>query len=274
MNILYGVNDTAYKGAELSIYSLLTHNKGVNIFIFTMDVVDIPREGLIERYMGVTPEQKSVLTKMVQYLDPTSTITFVDGYEAYSQHIAGNRNETSPFTPFASLRLLADILLPEIDDIWYLDCDTVVQESFKDKYYECLNSPLDVDYFAYAVPHTIGWQGTMISGVMFMNLKKMRQSGFLERCRRYLFTHDCPFYDQDAIANAGPWGELPESYGYCLALNKCCYTPVILHFTCDLTPKIYDLDYGEHYFYRKFSHLQKYQKGINLIHNLIENNCI
>ena len=274
MNILYGVDKRSYLGAELSIYSLLKHNKKLNIFIFTMDYDLHYEDGAIRAFEGVTPEQQFFLKKMVKYLDPQSTITFIDCKEYYIQYLEGNRNQYSLFTPFAPLRMLADIILPEIDDIWYLDCDTVVQDSIQDIYDYYLTDPEDVDYYAYAMPFTNDWEETMISGVMFMNLKRMRQSGYLEKARKYLFEHDCPFYDQDALANAGRWGHMDETYDYLFELNKCCYTPVILHFNCELIPKIYDAGYGVNYFYRKFSHLQPLREGINNIHYLVDNGCL
>ena len=58
MNVLLCGNDIVYTGMELVVYSLLTHNKNVNIYIFTMDV-ELDNNGEVTIYKSLTDWQKN-----------------------------------------------------------------------------------------------------------------------------------------------------------------------------------------------------------------------
>ena len=72
-------------------------------------------------------KQPCNFTNIIRYFDPyNSSITFIDPIELYRTHLEGGANEFSCFTPFAAFRLLADLILIDLDDVLYLDCDTVI----------------------------------------------------------------------------------------------------------------------------------------------------
>ena len=262
MNLLMCGNERVYTGIELAVYSTLTHNKGIHWHIFTMDIEIEDSKGGMIKFEGLNDWHKNKLRKIVKYLDPTSRIAFHDAEEMYKKYFWKNPNELSWLTPYAPLRLLADIMLPQLDHILYLDCDTAVQGDISSMYWGYLQK--GYNYYACVCNDACDYEGEMVSGVMLMDLAKMRETKFLEIARKNIQTHVYKWYDQDAIRDAGKPYPLPETYGYLYELEKCSYTPVILHFTNRLTPKIYGQE-GRTYFYRRFPFLDYVRKGVELI---------
>ena len=262
INILMAGDVRVYPGIELAIYSTLTHNKGINWHIFTMSITIERGDGLCQDFIGLQDWHKNKQKKIVTYLDPTSRIVFHDVKDLYIKHFWKNPNEWSGFTPYAGLRLLADLELKYTDHILYLDCDVAVQGDITSMYWEYLSK--GYEYCAYVCPEACDNNGEMVSGVMLMNLKKIRETGFLERARKNVNTHVYKYYDQDALRDAGKPYPLPETYGYLEELEKCPYDPIILHFTNRLQPKVYD-DKGITYFYRRYPKLEYVKKGVELL---------
>lgn len=262
INILMAGNDVVYPGMELAIYSTLTHNKGINWHIFTMDITIERDDGLCRDFHSLNEWQRNKLKKIVTYLDPTSRIIFHDVKELYMKHFWKNPNEWSGFTPYAALRLLADLELKYTPHVLYFDCDIAVQGDITKMYWDYLDK--GYEYCAYICPDACDFEGEMVSGIMLMNLDKIRETGFLEKARENVRTHVYRFYDQDALSAAGKAYPLPETYGYMEELERCPYDPVILHFTNKLIPKVYDT-LGVTYFYRRFPKLEYVKKGVELL---------
>ena len=269
MNILMSANDTMIEGLELVIYSLLTFNKEVNIYIFTMDIeVDHKEEGFIQRFEALSMNNRNWLTKIVRYLDPNSNIIFVDVHDAYMKHLYGGVNECTPFTPFTALRLLPDIVIPEVPHCLYLDCDIAIAGDIKDMYYSYLN--LDVPYSASNAYDAFEGKGEMVAGVMLMNLDKMKSMDFMAKAREKYKKNLYRFPDQMAIRDTGDGAKLPEIYGYMEPLESCYIDPKIIHFTNNLGPKIYDRSraHNKEFFYRRFPQFNYVNKGLELIKDL------
>lgn len=262
INILMAANERVYPGVEVVLWTTMFHNKGINWHIFTMDL-SIEDNGKGMYFVGLLPWQKERMEKIVRYLDPTSRITFHDTHDLYMQYFWKNPNEWSPFTPYTMLRLFADIELPYLNHILYLDCDVAVQGDIISMYWEYLQK--GAMYCAYVCPDACQYEGEMVAGIMLMDLKRMRETGFLEEARKNLCTHVYRYPDQDAIRDTGikPY-PLPETYSYMEDLEKCHYTPTILHFTNRLTPKIY-CEEGATYFYRRYPQFQYVKEGLQLL---------
>lgn len=270
MNILLCGNDIVYTGMELVVYSLLTHNKNVNIYIFTMDV-ELDNNGEVTIYRSLTEWQRNKLKKIVRYLDGgRSNLSIIDTYEDYVKYLKGGANDFSGFTPYAGLRLIVDKVIPEIDDILYLDSDTTIQGDISSMYYSMLESNPDYDYYASFAPDACDHEGEMVSGVVLFNLKRIRQTGFLTRSVENFKKHEYIYPDQMAMRDAGTAFPLPESYGYMYPLETCFYTPRILHFTNQLSPKIYDSSPGKgrNYFYKRYPQFEYVKKGCEMLDTL------
>lgn len=270
MNVLLSGDTHVYNGLELVIYTLLTHNKNVNIFVFTMDIIVHNHDKTDTCYHALDDIQKNKLRKIVKYLDGNgSNICFINTAEYYHNYLEKSVNRETVFTPFAALRLLVDLILPELDDILYLDADTAIQSNIEDMYYSYLHKDEDKYYYAsYAYP-AFGYLGEMVSGILLMNLAKMRKFNFLEKARKLYNKNLYKYPDQMALRDTAEAGRLPETYGYIDELERCNYTPAILHFTNKLTPKIYNLrDDGANNiecFYKRYPCLKYVQEGCQLL---------
>lgn len=262
MNILLSGNDHVYPGMELVIYSTLTHNKNINFYVLSMDITQHASDG-VRSYIGLQDYQKEKLEKIVHYLDSRSKITFIDAAPFYQKYLEGGPNEFSNFTPYAPLRLCADVMLPYVDDLLYLDCDTAVCKNLESMYNDCLTHQ-DGYVFATYAEDAYGGDGEMVSGIMFFNLAKCRTNGFLERARQNFLQNFYVFPDQMALRDAGTIYRLPSSYGDFKDMWLTKSVPHIVHFTCDLT-KIYDSNYSVPYFYRKYPQFEYVQKGLRLL---------
>lgn len=267
MNMLIAGNNKVYPGMELVIYSTLSHNKGINWYVFTMDIVlddDGNNRPMEQRYFeGLGEWHKNKLRKIVNHLDSSSTITFVDTEEMYKKYFWHNPNEYSWLTPYAPLRTLAEVALPYVPHILYMDCDTAVTGDISTMYWSYLQK--GYDYCAYVENNARSGEGEMVSGVMLMNLDKIRQSGFLDRARKNIMETEYEYYDQGAIEDAGKPFPLPDEYSYIHELEVMDHIPTILHFTNQLNPKIYDTSKGREYFFRRYPFLKYVKEGIELL---------
>lgn len=265
MNVLFCADAKGYIGLELALYTLLTHNKHVNVYIFTMDIILTHPDGGIQEFHSITEEQRSKLRKITHYLSNDANIAFVDVSSYYAEHLEGNANEYSSFTPYATLRLLVDIVLPYIDHILYLDCDVAIQSNLEDMYNQYAH--LNTDYSAFSYNEACNYEGEMVSGVIVFNLAHIRESGFLESARNNLMKNEYHYPDQMALRDAGTPHPLPQNYNYMEPIEECCYTPAILHFTNRLSPKIYTVD-DPIIFYRRYPQFEYVRKGLILLDTL------
>ena len=266
MNFLFASDSVVYDGLELAIYTLLTHNKGVNIYIFTMTITQNDN-GNERRFSELLPWQVEQIKKVVKYLDPTSNITIMNVASYYKDLIEGGVNELNGFTPYASLRLIVDKALPYVDDILYLDCDTAVQGDLRGMYYDYLEK--GHEYCASFAYDACEGKGEMVSGVLLMNIALMRKNKTLELARDKYKKHKYHYPDQMALDNTVKAYPLPETYGYMDALEDCNYNPMILHFTNKLNPKIYSTNNkginNKVYFYRRYPQFKYVDDGVEMI---------
>lgn len=274
MNVLYCCDDRAYSGLAASVYSLLTHNKNVNIYVFSMDYERAPDiNGMVQCYLNISPEHQHELKKIVQYLDPKhSNIKFVDMKQYYEDLFVNGCNENDGHSsPYATLKLCFDKVCLNIDDILYLDCDTIVQKDLHPMYHRYLNELRSSNYCyaGYYIPFDEP-QGEkakeLVAGVLLFDLVKCRKHQFFERVR-YNVTHRFyMWYEQSAIEDTEKGVEMDETYNYMEKYEERDYDPAILHFANNLNPKIYFST--EKIFYNKYPHLKYIQNGINLVRSL------
>lgn len=220
MNVLFSANDFVYSGLELAVCSLLMHNRNVNIYVLTMNIdIENPETHMGTRYVSLNDWMKTKLRKIVRYLD-------------------NSINRYTSFSPFAGLRLCADVLLPYVDNLLYLDCDVAITGNIESFYRDFCGK--DVYYGAYISPGACEGNGEMVSGALFMNLSKIRKDNFLERARYNYNVNNYKYPDQMALRDVGDPEPFPASIGYCESLEDFTEgLPLIIHFTNAIEPKIY-----------------------------------
>lgn len=266
MNIMFAANDDIIEGLELAIWTLLKYNKNVDIYIATMNICQYDSNNNPIEFRALSIDQRNWLTKIVKYLDINSNICFIDCEEPYHNLIEGGVNEQNGFTPYAALRLLADEIFPDIDDILYLDADIAVQGNIEDMYHKyLLDNPHE--YAISCCYSAFDGLGEDVTGVLLMNLNKMRKSGFLKNARKLYKQNLYRFPDQMAIRDTAPGLRLPETYGYMEHLEEAPFDPIILHFTNHLAPKIYNKSKPNNvdYFYKRYPQFKYVQEGLKIL---------
>lgn len=266
MNIVMAANDMVYTGVELAIYSILTHNKNVNWYILTMDI-ELDNGW---HYIGLHDWMKEKLKKIVTYLDPKSRITFIDCHDLYMTYLAGGPNDYSGFTPYTGLRLIIDKAIPYIQDALYIDCDVAARGNFESMYDSC-RAQKDKTAFAVYAEDACNHEGEMVAGVMFYNLKLIKENGFFDRARHNYRTKDYIYPDQMAMRDAGIIERLDPMYGYMEDYQKLNTSPTILHFTNNLGPKIYTAsrENNVQWFYKVFPEFSYVKDGLQLIDTIV-----
>ena len=271
MNIMFAANDALVDGLELAIWSLLKHNHDteVNIYVATMNIIIQSNDGVRE-FRRIDDRQRKWLKKIVGYVGQgKADICFLDCEELYHQYLEKSVNANTPFTPYAGLRLIADKLLPDIDDLLYLDTDTAIQGPIEGMYHKYINEN-PYNYAASYASKACDGKGEMVSGVLLMNLKRMRETGFLNIARDNYNNNLYRYPDQMALRDAGECMRLPETYGYMEELESCYYDPVILHFTNKLSPKIYNQSIRniKDVFYKRYPQFKYVKDGLELLSKL------
>ena len=160
----------------------------------------------------IPPEMQEMLYKMgkgrleMEYLSLKGRL---DGYYTDAR-----------YSEAASFRLLLPELLPDYEKILYLDCDVVVRQDMGALY---RNTDLEDNYLAAVYEAPIEGQAERIkalgcipgqyfnSGILLMNLKKMREESVSEKLLKACEKDYMEFPDQDALNQVCQGRVLPLS---------------------------------------------------------------
>ena len=194
INILFCGNEKVFDGALTQLISITNRTKeSVKCYIFTMDVSRIKPE-----YTSITDKQIKFLNKVVKDKNSENEVIKIDVTDLYEAEFKKCKNETAYCTPYTLLRLFADKIEGMPDKLLYLDIDIMVGGDLKELY----NTDV-TDYEYAAVKEKYGcWlirPDYINAGMLLLNLKKIKETGLLEKARTRIKTRKMLFADQDAI---------------------------------------------------------------------------
>jgi len=193
ISLLYSGNDKVFKGLLISLVSIAENTaEPLDVHVLTMDLSDIK-----SNYLPISKEQTDFIEKLLKEQNPESSITLHDLTEKFKNEMLESPNIENFYTPYAFLRLFADEAeLPA--RIIYLDTDTVARGDIAPLFsYE-----LDGAEFAGARDYLGKFfisPNYINSGVMLLDMEKIRETGFFKKARRFCATKKTSFPDQDAI---------------------------------------------------------------------------
>lgn len=194
INVLLSGNQKVFDGALTELLSITNRTKEtIHCYIFTMDLSRLKSD-----YTCITDEQIDFLNKVVQAKKIDNKVIKVDVTELYEKEFGKCKNENAYCTPYTLLRLLAD-MVPEIPDkILYLDIDMMAFNDISELY------NIDISDYEYAaVKEKYGsvfiWPDYINAGMLLLNMKKIKETGLLEKARELIKTKKMLFADQDAI---------------------------------------------------------------------------
>ena len=194
MNILLCGNQKVFDGALSELISITNKTKEVvTCYIYTMELTRVKSE-----YTSIKDEQIEYLNKVVKTKNPENRVIKVDVTDLYEKEFGNCKNENAYCTPYTLLRLLAD-LVPEMPDkVLYLDIDMMAGDDISKLY------NIDISDYEYAaVKEKYGsvfiWPDYINAGMLLLNMKKIKETGLLEKARELIKNKKLLFADQSAI---------------------------------------------------------------------------
>lgn len=191
--VCYCGNRGIFGGILLSLLSMVRYTaSALDVVLLTMELPELD-----PRYLGFTEEQRKMLEAVLRESNPESRVRVIDVTEYQKKYFSDGKNNKNGYTPYASIRLFLD-LLDVPDKLVYLDADVMCTGSV-DEYY-------DIDVSSYELAATLDVIGRRFfphnycnSGVLLLNLAKIRESGLFERARRRVRRQKMLMPDQTAI---------------------------------------------------------------------------
>ncbi len=186
IDILISTNTRFLEGMILCVLSILKYYDGcINLHIMTMD--ENKKGGLV---------RKSDVIKLEEVMRgkcSDSSIEILDLTDEYEKTYASSPNYRPKYTPYSLLRLFSERYI-SADRILYLDADTMLCDS--------VERFLEIDISDYEIAVSPDYMGRFWikkdyfnSGVMYINMKKIRETHMFEKCielirRRYMYLTD------------------------------------------------------------------------------------
>ncbi|MCR5078370.1 MAG: hypothetical protein K6B65_00365 [Bacilli bacterium] len=193
IHLLIAGNDYAAKGLLIIVLSYLRSNsRPVTIHFITMDLTDRN-----PKFKPIHEGQVDYIRKVLKSANKDNELIIHDALREYLSTPFNRKYDRSMYTPYALLRIFADKLdLP--DKVLYLDTDTFILKDL---------SPLfDMDIEGHEFAGAIDQIGEywispdyMNSGVLLLNMKEIKKTGLLDKCRDWLHKKHSPLADQSAL---------------------------------------------------------------------------
>ena len=161
-----------------------------------MDVSRIKPE-----YTCIEDEQIAFLNEVVQSKNKDNKVIKVDVTNLYEEEFGGCKNEGAYCTPYTLLRLFADKIDNMPDKLLYLDIDMMAHDDITKLY------NIDVTNYEYAAVKdkywsVFLWPDYINAGMLLLNMKKIKETGMLEKARNLIKTRKFLFADQTAVYKA------------------------------------------------------------------------
>lgn len=198
MNIVYAGNKNVQDGLFLSVMSIIKHtNRKINIYVLTMDLSDIDKT-----YLPIPDHVLNKLEQLLKEKNKDSKVIKLDLTTIFKKSMNENKNLDNRYTPFALLRLYLDQVDEIPDKVLYLDVDTMAHNDISTLYdinidkYELAGARDRYGKFFLMFKYGFNY---MNSGVLLLNMKKIKETGMFEKVRKLLDTKKVFLSDQSGI---------------------------------------------------------------------------
>ena len=228
IHVFYAGNKKVFDMIMISSLSIAkTASEPVCIRIVTMDL----REEK-PNYVPISTAQASFLDNLLKLYNRENCVILMDVTKIYKEHIFSSPNNLERFTPYALLRIFADYFdLP--DKIIYLDVDTVINNDIAELYNQ------DIEGYEVGVVRDVFLFGQRLhktyfnSGMLLMNMKKIKETGYLEKTRELCRTKKMVFLDQDALNFSVTYKKMLDRKFNSIHVPHKRYDKVVVHHMCD-----------------------------------------
>jgi len=194
INILFGGNYKVFNGILLCLMSISKNtSKPLNVYILTANVTELNSE-----YKPIKKENIEFLQSLLKQKNKDSCVTLITLGQNFNNWIMDSKNKLNQYTPFAFLRLFADTIENIPNKIIYLDCDIMVPGD--------ISKLFNIDVENYELGAVKDHYGKFFinpkyfnSGVLLMNMQKIKESNLLARVRDLCSSKKMGFPDQSAL---------------------------------------------------------------------------
>lgn len=224
----------------------------VHLYVLTMDLHDEN-----PNFLPFSDEQIKLLDAVLKVKNSKSCATKVDVTDFYIKTLRDGKNHQNGYTPYATLRLLLDMVPNMPDKMIYLDIDTMCYNSIKELW------DIDIsDYDCAIVKDYMGrfWirYNYFNSGVMLMNLKRIREDKLFEKCRAMVNKKKMFMPDQSALNKYAKRKYLPFKFN---EQRKIKPDTVVKHFCKGI---VFFLPFGFHIYNIKQWNREKVHKSLKI----------
>ncbi|MBQ9774147.1 MAG: lipopolysaccharide biosynthesis protein [Clostridia bacterium] len=226
INVLYCGNDKVFDGMLTGALSILKRSRTdepITFYIFTMDV-----SHLREDYLPVNERQVAFFREVIRAYNPSNDAVLIRVDDLYREEFANCPNEGAYCSPYTLIRLFADRIEQIPDKLLYLDADLLFNRDVHLLY------DIDVSNYEYAAARDhygkyLIHPNYVNAGVLLFNMKRVRETGLLEKARTLIKTKKLLFADQSAIIRSTTARKmLPQCFNDQKFLHK---KTVVRHFS-------------------------------------------
>lgn len=196
INVLFSGNEKVFDGILTCVLSILKRTdtkEPFRFYVYTMDATRVKPE-----YTPISDSLIEFLDGIVKEYNVENSMVKVDVTELYEKEFAYCPNEQAYCSPYTLLRLFADIVPDMPDKLLYLDVDILFNRDIRLLY--------DIDITEYEYAAARDHYGKYLlnpnyinAGVLLFNMKKIRETGLLEKSRKLIKEKKLVFADQSAV---------------------------------------------------------------------------
>ncbi len=198
INLLYCGDKNIGDGLLISLLSLMRNTKNpLSVYVLTLS---FQHEG--NSCEGLSIEYAGYLDRLLKEENPKSSLVLLDASEEFRKELPLSNLRTR-FTPGCMLRLYADRIEGLPDKLLYLDNDTICRKDISSLYFQNIEDKEVVGvldhYGSHFFRRKLLRRDYLNSGVLLLNLKKIKETGLFEKCRKLCAEKEMFMPDQSAI---------------------------------------------------------------------------
>lgn len=226
INVLFCGNDKVFDGVLTCALSILKRTQTKEPFTFYLYTLDLTN--LNPAFRAISEQSASFLGEVVKEYNSDNRVVLIDVKDVYDKELAGSPNEASSYSPYAMLRVLADLIENMPSKLLYLDADILLNRDIRLLY------DINVEDYEYAAARDhygkyLVNPNYINSGVLLLNLEKIKETGLFSKARGELRKRKLAFPDQTAIRiNTVKKKMLPQKFNDQKFLHK---STVVRHFS-------------------------------------------
>lgn len=194
IHVLQSGNDYITKGIILNTLSMLKHTKEpIHLHVMTIEISWDKGKKIDENLMNN-------LREYMKEINPLNELTYYDISEDFEKTFKGTPNQNPKYTPGTLVRLLCDKYI-DCDKLIYLDADILTYNSLEEF------NKIDIEDKELAVVKDFMgrfWikRDYFNAGVLYINMKKVKETKMFEKAINLLATKKYYFSDQTALYKA------------------------------------------------------------------------